>query len=96
MNAIILPIVGLPDILEKARSFLTESDVKLLRESDLDTAIASLHFTLGAQFRAAFNLWEEKSFSLQAEIFEKSGYPVIDADSASAGLIALLWREINT
>jgi hypothetical protein len=86
----------LDEALRRARSLLSQEDIELMRTEPLHVVIARLHLTLGHQIRGELDLWSEAASSLREAIANAlPNYPVFDADSASAAVIALLWEDIR-
>ncbi|WP_416758196.1 DUF6794 domain-containing protein [Roseateles sp. So40a] len=94
VSAPALPPRTLEEALVSARALLTEADREVLRTSSQEEAGWRLHFTLGHTLRHELKLWSSGTWPLFDDLTDKvPGHLVLDADAASAALIATLWLE---
>lgn len=85
---------SLAEAVEKSWALLSKSEKHDLQHLSLHEAGITMHFTVGGEIRAALDLWGDDTEDLFNDINLKIlDHLAIDADSASAALIELLWKK---
>jgi hypothetical protein len=86
-------------LVHQSQMFLTAEDVNTLKDSDKESAIATLHWTFGGKIRNTLGLWgvgaDEKLRAI--EEYSNQG-PLLgyDGDGASSALVGYMWDQLHT
>ena len=80
----------------KGWSLLNESEKDVLRKLPIQKAGIELHLTLGHRLRTELGLWGSDTSQLFDDMnAQLPEHLAVDADTASAALIDVLWHEVR-